>query len=261
MAVALRSAGTLTAHAVCMAAGVRDGLRTAQFYVRDLSQADGSGKLLVQQPTFLSRAVATLARFADWLLDKGADWSVRLLVPKWRDLPSPFEPGMRGEVLRAIRENRLVMTSLFTAYFFRAARHILERATVSPNLVLEHRIDAARRLMAAQSIKDTADNPARVLAEALLHLVEADPIAKAGAPRDGHSWLGDADPNLAVMATACLALLLAEEGKPIESLDEDEFFEITAALLSPRLPKLEEAVKRRDVAALASELQAVRELY
>ena len=32
----------LAAHAVCAAAGVRDGLRATQFYVRDLSNADRS---------------------------------------------------------------------------------------------------------------------------------------------------------------------------------------------------------------------------
>jgi hypothetical protein len=69
------------------------------------------------------------------------------------------------------------------------------------------------------------------------------------------------DPNLAVMATACLALLLAEEGKPIETLDEDEFFAISAALLAPRLTAMERAVKARDASALARELAAVRELY
>jgi hypothetical protein len=63
------------------------------------------------------------------------------------------------------------------------------------------------------------------------------------------------------MATACLALLLATEGKPIEKLDEDEFFAITGALLAPRLPAMDKAVAARDVAALARELAAVRDLY
>ena len=35
-----RSFDHLTDHAVCMAVGVRDGLRTAQYYVRDMSHAD-----------------------------------------------------------------------------------------------------------------------------------------------------------------------------------------------------------------------------
>jgi hypothetical protein len=69
------------------------------------------------------------------------------------------------------------------------------------------------------------------------------------------------DPNIAVMATACLALLLADEGKPIESVDEDEFFMIAGALLTPRLDAMATAVKARDVDALAHELTAVRALY
>jgi hypothetical protein len=244
-----------------MAAGLRDGLRTVQFYVRDLSRADRDGEALAQQPTPLSRAVAGAARLADRLLNTGADWYVRLLVPHWRDLPSPFAPGMRTEVLTAIRENRLVMTSLFTAYFFRAARQIVERATERPNLVLEHRIDAARRLMLSAGLGHQDTHPEQLLAAALLYLVEADPIAKTGHLREGHKHFGAADANLWVMATACLALLLAEDGKPLESLDEDEFFTIASALLAPRLLDMAEAVQRRDIPALAAQLAAVRESY
>jgi hypothetical protein len=123
MTIAIRSADSLVAHAVCMAAGIRDGLRTAQYYVRDLARADGTPHHQAAQPTALSRAVAMWARGMDRLFDLGADVSVRLLVPKWRELPSPFAPGMRGEVLEAIRQNRLVRTSLFTAYFFRRQTH------------------------------------------------------------------------------------------------------------------------------------------
>lgn len=261
MTIAFRTADAMTAHIVCMAAGVRDGLRTAQFYARDLARADSGGGIPANRPTFLSRAVAASARFVDWFFSKGAEWSVRLLVPHWRDLPSPFAPGMRAEVLNAIRENRLVMTSLFTAYFFRAARHILEGSTTGPNLVLEHRIDAARRLMGADGVSDAARGPAGTLASALLHLVEADPIVKVGDMKPGHEYVLAANVNLSVMATACLALLLAEEGKPLESLDEDEFFAITGALLSPRLPRLADAIAGRDTAALEVELTAVRDLY
>lgn len=260
MTIALKSADSITAHAVCMAAGIRDGLRTAQFYVRDMTHADGSLNDPTRAPTLLSRVVAGTARLADWLLSKAADISVRLLVPKWRNLPSPFAPGMRGEVMQAIRQNRLVMTSQFTAYFFRAAKHILEHATNTPYLVLEHRIDAARRLMADSSEKTSAE-PTSALGNALLYLVEADAVARMGVVKEGFAFLKTADANLAVMATACLALLLAEEGKPIASLDEDEFFAIAGALLAPRLPAMAEAVKARDVSALARELSVVRELY
>jgi hypothetical protein len=258
MAIAITTADSLTAHAVCAAAGVRDGLRTAQFYLRDMSSADGASP---QSVTALSRAVAMTARFADWVLNKAADWSVRLLVPKWRDLPSPFAPGMSGEVVTAIRQNRLVLTSVFTAYFFRAARHILEQCTETPNLILEHRVDAARRLMASEQMGGASEDASAMLGRALLHLVEADAVVRVGKVKPNYKLLQGHDPNIAVMATACLALLLADEGKPIESVDEDEFFLIAGALLTPRLDAMAAAIKARDVEALAQELSAVRALY
>lgn len=260
MTIAIRSTNSLTAHAVCMAAGIRDSLRTAQFYVRDLSRADGSGAGVVPTPTLLSRVVAGTARRVDGLLSFAADVSIRLLVPKWRALPSPFAPGIRGEVTEAIRQNRLVLTSLFTAYFFRAAKHILASGTTAPFLVLEHRIDAARRLMAEQDALP-GEPDTRVLARALLCLVEADPIARSGEAKPQFGFLKVGDANLAVMAAACVALLIAEEGKPIDSLDEDEFFAIAGALLAPRLPDMEAAVKARDVEALDHALTSVRDLY
>lgn len=260
MTFAFKSADSMTAHAVCMAAGVRDGLRTAQFYVRDMANADGRLTASTHQPTFLSRVVAATARGVDAFLSWGADMSVRLLVPGWRTLPSPFAPRMRQEVVDAIRENRLVLTSLFTAYFFRAARHILARSTRSPHLVLEHRVDAARRLLAQEGVPENA-TPEQALGQALLHLVEADPIARPGLAKLGFGDMSAADANIAVMATACLALLLAEEGKPLETLDEDEFFSIAAALMASRLPAMKQAVAARDVSALATQLRAVRDLY
>jgi hypothetical protein len=258
MAIAITAADSLTAHAVCAAAGVRDSLRTAQFYLRDMSHADGASP---QSVTALSKAVGMTARFADWLLNRAADISIGLLVPKWRELPSPFAPGMSGEVVTAIRQNRLVLTSLFTAYFFRAARHILEQCTETPNLILEHRIDAARRLMASEQTKANNGDAATQLGRALLNLVEADAVVRVGKVKSNYKMLKGHDPNVAVMATACLALLLANEGKPIDSVDEDEFFMIAGALLTPRLDAMSAAVKTRDVAALTRELSAVRALY
>ncbi len=257
MTIAIRSADSITAHAVCVAAGIRDGLRTAQYYVRDLSQADIKGQNTV---TILSQIVGGTARWIDRWLSRAADVSVRFLVPKWRDLPSPFAPGMRDEVIEAIRQNRLVLTSAFTVYFFRAAKHILQRGTHGPFLVLEHRVDAARRIMASAAAQ-TSDSATTTLAHVMLHLVEADPIARAGSPQHQFGFLAGADVNLAVMATACVALLIAEAGKPIESLDEDEFFAIAGALLAPRLPDMQEAVRVRDVHKLAAALEAVRDLY
>jgi hypothetical protein len=260
MTIALRSADSVTAHAVCMAAGIRDSLRTAQFYVRDLSNADGREHELAKQPTFLSRLVAKAARGMDALLSRAADISVRLFVPQWRDLPSPFAPGMRGEVIEAIRQNRLVLTSLFTAYFFRASKHILQNGTEGPFLVLEHRIDAARRLM-AENPSTPGEEPTTVLARALLNLVEADTVARSGRVKPQFAFLKGDDPNLAIMAAACVALLIAEEGKPIESLNEDEFFAIAGALLAPRLPEMQIALRQRDIPALGTVLKAVRDLY
>jgi hypothetical protein len=248
---------SLTAHLVCMAAGVRDGLRTAQYYVRDLSHADNERRDTV---TFLSRVVGRSARLVDGLFSLAADVSVRLFVPKWRDLPSPFAPGMRGAVIEAIRQNRLVLTSAFTVYFFRAAKHILQHGTVGPYLVLEHRIDAARRLMVAQPAV-AGEAATLVLARALLHLVEADPIARAGQPKPQFGFLSGADSNLGVLAAACVALLIAEDGKPLESLDENEFFAIAGALLAPRLQDMRQAIEQHDTAQLAKALQAVVDLY
>jgi hypothetical protein len=257
MTIALRSADSMTAHAVCMAAGIRDSLRTAQFYVQDLSRADGDAP---SAATFLSRIVGRSARLIDWLLSRAADLSVRLFVPQWRDLPSPFAPGMRSEVIEAIRQNRLVLTSAFTVYFFRAAKHILQSGTDEPFLVLEHRIDAARRVM-AESPSQLGEDPTLVLARALLHLVEAGPVARSGLPKSQFGFLGGVDVNLAVVAAACVALLIAEDGKPLESLDEDEFFAIAGALLAPRLPDMRSAVQQRDIQGLAKALQAVIDLY
>ncbi len=240
-----------------MAAGIRDGLRTAQFYVRDMSQADSASK---SAATVLSRLVGRSARLVDWTLSRAADISVRLLLPSWRDLPSPFAPGMRGEVIEAIRQNRLVLTSAFTVYFFRATKHILQSGTEGPFLVLEHRVDAARRLM-AESPSRPDDAPTLVLARALLHLVEAGPIARSGPAKAQFGFLKNSEVNLAVIAAACVALLIAEDGKPIESLDEDEFFAIAGALLEPRLPEMQQLVQKRDVEGLSQALKAVGDLY
>lgn len=256
MSSSARSFDHLTDHAVCMAAGVRDGLRTAQYYVRDMSHADvaeGGGA------TTLSRFVGAWARLTDRLMSFAADWSIRLLLPQWRNLPSPFAPHMVEEVTDAIRENRLAMTSLFTAYFFRAARHIVQSCAEPPYLILEHRVDAARRALAEATLPE--GDRVTALGPVLLALAETRAIARIGKARGKYSFLNAADPNLAVMATACLALLLAEDGKPIESLDEDEFFAIAGALMAPRLPEMEKAIAARDTVALSRELAGVREFY
>jgi hypothetical protein len=254
--IALRTA-RLTDHAVCFAAGVRDSLRTTQYYMRDMSHADDVNK--GNEATFPSRLVGALARRADDLLSWAANLSVRLFLPQWRNLPSPFAPHMVEAVTQAIGENRLAMTSLFTAYFFRASRHILGHCAAEPHLVLEHRIDAARRQLAAQP--PVATDRLTALGQMLLVLAETRAIARMGQPFANHAYLNSENVNLAVMATACLALLLAEEGKPIESLDMDSFFAIAGALLAPRLDAMEAAVAARDASALSRELAQIRALY
>ena len=60
MSIAFKTAERFSDHAWCMAAGIRDSLRTDQFYVRDLRYADGQGTDFPRQSTFLSRLVATI---------------------------------------------------------------------------------------------------------------------------------------------------------------------------------------------------------
>ncbi len=80
----------------------------------------------------------------------GANVAIALFLPSWRKLPSPFAPGMMNEVAEAIRKNSLVHNPLFNAYFFRAAIHIISRYSEPPYLLLEHRVDAARRQLASE---------------------------------------------------------------------------------------------------------------
>jgi hypothetical protein len=240
---------SIATHAACISAGMRDGLRAAQFYARDLSGVDG-GKT-PRHVTFLSRAVARVARGFDRSMSKAADVSVSIVKPDWRALPSPFEAAVRAEVIEAIRKNEFAYTSQFTAYFFRAARHILERGANAPNLILEHRIEAARRNLEANAS----------LAQILMKLILAAPIARCGAPKAGYDFLKLVDPNISVFATACLALQLAQEGKPLADTHEDEFFEISGALLSPFLEELNNAVTAQDVTALEKILDHVKGLY
>ncbi len=256
----VRASNSMVTHAACMAAGVRDGLRTAQFYARDMAKADGHSSDMPRDSTFLSRAVAWVARVVDGSLSKAADVSVRLLRPQWRKLPSPFEPSMREDVIHTIRLNQFSYTSQFTAYFFRAARHMLERGAEAPHLVLEHRIESARRALEAEPALGEMTE-ADSLAHVLLRLVLAAPIARCGAPKSRYEFLQLAYPNIAVMATACLALLLAEEGKPLAETDDDEFLEISGALLAPHFGDLTKAIEAKDVDALARILESVKQLY
>ncbi len=243
------------AHAVCMASSVRDVLRTTQFYVRDLSYADGINHAERSEPTFLSSAVASLARLADRFMTWSANTAIRVLLPSWRQLPSPFTPGMVRDVADAIARNSLVHNPLFNAYFFRAAIHITARYSEPPYLILEHRVDAARRVLA-----DTGGG-GDFLARTLVALVEAAPIARTGKSMPGLNPLEKVESNIAVFTIACITLLIAEEGKPGAIHDEDEFFAVVGALVQPRLEGIGKLIAHRDFAGLGVQFEAIRSMY
>jgi hypothetical protein len=249
----------LAAHAVCAAAGVRDGLRATQFYVRDLSNADRFAQGIPERAPFLSRVVAQGARVVDRLMSWGANVSIRLFLPGWRKLPSPFTPGIMHEVARGIRENSLIHNPTFNAYFFRAAIHVAGRYSAPPWLILEHRVDAARRSLAPRVDETVSEN--EMMARILIALVEQGPVARIGTVAERNRFFSQVEPNVAVNAIACVALMFAEEGKPAEAIDEDEFFEVTGALIGPRLPAIADYIERRDEAGLARELADLKSMY
>ena len=269
MNTATRTSDTWASHAVCVAAGARDGLRTAQFFVRLLSGAEEWGRdnappaQAAAQPTsprshFFSPLVSRLAGIADRFMTWTVDRWIALVVPEWRKLPSPFTHGMMNEVSRAIRADSFVANPLFNTYFYRAAIHILHRYRTPPFLVLEHRVDMARRVLVsspAASLESETD----FLARALVALVDAAPIARAGGLRSPAAQ--DVDVNLSTFAIACVTLLFAEEGKLSEELDEDQFFAIVGALLGPRFGTIAELVGKRDLPGLSRELADIKAMY
>ena len=260
MTSASRTAGfPLAAHAVCAAAGVRDGLRATQFYVRDLSNADRFGRGAPERVPFLSRMVAQGARVIDRLMSWGANASIALFLPSWRKLPSPFTPGIMHDVARGIRENSLVHNPTFNAYFFRAAIHIAGRYSAPPWLILEHRVDAARRSLVAQMDETVSEDV--MMARILIALVEQGPVARIGAVPERSRFFSRVEPNVAVIAIACVALMFADEGQPTVALDEDAFFSLTGALIGPRLPAIAGYIEHRDEAGLARELADIKAMY
>ncbi|MFN0191292.1 MAG: hypothetical protein ACKVP5_04845 [Aestuariivirga sp.] len=252
------TAGTLAAHAVCAAAGVRDGFRTAQFYARDLANADGGPSPTAPNATFLSRVVAVLARLTDQMLSLGADISIRLFYPSWRRLPSPFTPGIVRQVADAVRSNSIVHNPLFNSYFFRAAIRILDHYCDPPFLILEHRVDAARRRL---SLMDNSGAETQVLARILIALVENGAVARIGTARQAPFTVFQGDPNVVVFAIACSALLFAKEGKLPGEINEDEFFGVTGALIAPRIGAIAALIAAGDEAGLAVELDDLRSMY
>jgi hypothetical protein len=258
MKIEFQTANTLAAHAVCVAAGTRDSLRTAQFYVRDISRADSGNER--RNVAFLS-GVARIARLADRFMTWGANVAIALFLPSWRKLPSPFAPGMMNEVAEAIRKNSLVHNPLFNAYFFRAAIHIIKHYLEPPYLLLEHRVDAARRQLASTETSALPEAETNFLARTLLALVETAPVARVGKPLGSLSLFENTEPNIAIFAIACVALLFAEEGKPIAIQDEDEFFAIVGALILPRLKDISTLISKRDIAGLSRELASIKAMY
>jgi hypothetical protein len=242
------------AHAVCMAASLRDVMRTAQFFTRDMSNVDGSDRTDRAAPTLLSSFVAKLARVADRFMSWSSATAIRLVLPSWRKLPSPFEPGMLAEVANANAKNSLVHNPLFNAYFFRAAKHIAKRYSEPPYLILEHRVDAARRQLAQTAGPNG-------LADMLIALVENGAVARIGVAKNGMSVLGKIEPNVAVFSIACVALLFAADGKPSAIQSEDEFFAIVGALITPRLEKIAELISAHDRAGLTDQLDDIKSIY
>jgi hypothetical protein len=253
------TADSLAAHAVCAAAGVRDGLRTAQFYARDLANADGSLKGEARDVPFLSRIVGWMARITDTFLSWAAQVSIALILPSWRNLPSPFDPAVIEDVSHAISHNSFIHNPRFNSYFFRAANHIIARYFEAPSLVLEHRVDAARRSLAGRPSNE--GSPANFLARTLIALVRHDPISRVGKVTPSHQAFAAVDTNVAVFSTACVALLFASEGRPSDKMDEDEFFEVTGALIGPRLARLAELIAVGDEQSLATELTTIMAMY
>lgn len=241
----------LATRAACMAAGFRDGLRTAHFYARDMTSADGGPFAPDRQPTVLSRAVARMARTVDGGITRVADLSLQTLSPKWRDLPSPFDLAMRERLSKALSNTQATLSSEFTLYFFRAARLELEQWVESPHLVLEHRIEAVRRNFRPRA-QDFSEPVPDLLAQLFVALVEARPIARTGVVKPGFAFLKGVDLNIAVFSSSCLALLLAQSGKPGGGIDDAEFLAIVGQLIHNRLQDLSTMVEARDCAAIAA---------
>ena len=249
----------LAAHATCAAAGMRDGLRAAQYYIRDLANADRFGKGEPGRVPFLSRVVARGARLVDGLMSCGADLSISLFLPSWRKLPSPFTPGLMHEVARDIRTDSLTHNPTFNAYFYRAAIHIAGRYSAPPWLILEHRVDAARRSLVPRLDESVSDDG--MMARILIALVEQGPVARIGNVAERNRFFSQVEPNVAVFSIACVALMFAEEGKPAEAIDENEFFTVTGALIGPRLPAIARFIEAHDEAGLSRELSDIKSMY
>lgn len=260
-----RGSGTLAAHTVCVAAGMRDSLRSLQFLVR-LMQGGGlaaAGTVSADKAARRVSIIDRLAQLVDRLMTYLVDSWIALVVPDWRKLPSPFAPGMMAEVAEAIRTDSFLSNPRFNAYFYRAAIQILRRFSTPPFLVLEQRVDLARRELAAAGAgrNDGGASHVAFLARTLIALAKAAPVARVGTVRLTAQIPASVDPNISVFTTACVALLFAEDGEPVLDLDEEQFFAVVGALIGARLPRIAAAVTTGSEARVIEELLAVKALY
>lgn len=272
MSILPRIPGSLGSHAVSVAASARDGLRAAHYFVQELATSDdpnAQSQNKRKRPTWLLPAdaptslltgfIAQNARIADKVMNWSSDAAAALLAPDWRVLPSPFNRNMMREIAAAITSQSFTANALFNAYFYRASLHILGRYAKPPFLVLENRIDAARRALAATEQADASD--VAFMARALIAVVRSAPIAEAGEIEPKSVLAKTKDLNVSVTAVAGVALLFGDQGKPTEEIDEDKFFAIVGALIAPRLPAIEQLIVRDDVKKLEAELAAIKALY
>ena len=245
-------------HAICVASSLRDSMRTAHYYVRDLHGRSGQTGGVASASINPIKSVKSSARALDIALTRGGNAVISLLAPNWRRLPSPFAPETTDEVLNAIRESRLFHSQMFNIYFFRSCKVLLSHWADPPNLVLENRIDIARRRLAEMP---ASDSQTTLMASVLVCLMEAEPIAKHGALKSETSQFSSKDIGLAVCASSCLALLLAQRGSVAGSIDDKGFLSIVGALIAPRLNAIDRAWRARDLDQLTLEFGAVCELY
>ncbi len=257
---------SLGAHAVSVAASARDGFRTAHYLVQELASADDPaapgevGKraawlLPTDAPTALITGfIAQNARLAEKVMASSRD-AATVLLP--RDIhPSPFDRNLLPDLVAGASGQGFTANAVFNAYFRRVALQLLQRYSKPPFLVLENRIDAARRALGAAEHSDVTS-----MARALIALVRAAPIAEAGAIDPKSVLSATKDPNVAILAIAGVAALLGAAGKPTPETEPDRFLAIVAALIAARLPEIERMVQRDDVRQLETELSAIKAIY
>jgi hypothetical protein len=263
-----RLPGSIGSHAVSVAANARDGLRTAHYLVQELATADdpvAQGEL-GRRATWLLPAdapaglitgfIAQNARIADRVMHWSSGAAASLLAPERGILPSPFQPDVMREIAAAGGGGSFTAHTLFNAYFHLATVQILDRHAKPPFLVLENRIDAARRAIGSAATSDVA-----FMTRVLIALVHAAPIVEAGSIDPKSVLARTTDPNVSVAAIAVMALLFGAQGKPTPHTDENRFFGIVGALIAPHLPTIARLIGAGDVSGLEAELTALQAIY